>query len=396
MDTPATEVLLRKFRDLKDPRAANARHALSDIISIAILAVFCDCQTWTEVCAWARFNIQWLGTFLELRHGIPSHDTFDRLFKLLDPNGFEACFMAWTADLAEQGPQRLIAVDGKSLRQSWRHAWSHGPVHMVSAFYQQNRMVLGQVSTDGKSNEITAIPRLLALLDIKQATVTIDAMGCQREIAEQIVRQDGHYILALKGNQPTLESKARSLMKDLTLSHAKGEKDVPVDVFEHREPKQNHGRQEWRRTWITHDLEALGEVRAQWPGLSSIIMVESHRVNLGCLDEDGQVEVRRQQRFYISSHQGMDAAWMAQAVRGHWCVENDLHWSLDVAMHEDQCRLRAGNGAENFSRLRRIALNKLKRWEPKDEKGRPMKVGLKTKQKCCGWTYQNLLEAVLA
>ena len=388
MDAQATESLLRFFRGIGDPRASNARHALDDLLGIAILAVLCGSDSWQAVEAWGRGNHDWLATFMGLPHGIPSHDTFDRVFAALDPLAFEACFNAWTAALAENGNGLLVAVDGKTLRRSWKHAWSKTPVHLVSAFATANRLVLGQLATDAKSNEITAIPKLLALLNLAGSTVTIDAMGCQRDIAAQIIRQKAHYILAVKENQPTLHQKVKALLDEAILDGFAG--------LRHGDDEQTdsgHGRIETRRVWVTDGVEHLGQdLRAAWPGLAALAVVESTRQDLG--DLSGKTSVER--RYFISSHGGTDAALHAAAIRGHWGIENSLHWTLDVSMNEDQCRLRAGHGAENFSRLRRIAINKLKRWEIKKENGKVMKISLRIKQKSCGWSRKFLLEALLA
>jgi predicted transposase YbfD/YdcC len=388
MDAQATEALLRFFRGIGDPRAANARHALDDLLGIAVLAVLCGSDSWQAVEAWGRGNREWLETFLDLPHGIPSHDTFDRVFAALDPLAFEACFNAWAAALVENSSGLLVAVDGKTLRRSWRHAWSKTPVHLVSAFATANRLVLGQLATDAKSNEITAIPKLLALLNLAGATVTIDAMGCQREIAAQILAQKAHYILAVKENQPTLHQKVRSLLDEAVLDGFAG--------LRHGHDEQTdsgHGRVETRRVWVTDEVQHLGDdLRGAWPGLAALVVVESTRQDLG--DLSGKVSVER--RYFISSLGGTDARRHAAAIRGHWGIENALHWTLDVSMNEDQCRLRAGHGAQNFSRLRRIALNKLKRWEIKKENGKVMKTSLRIKQKSCGWSRKFLLEALLA
>jgi hypothetical protein len=217
MDEQATEGLLRFFRSIQDPRAANASHEFSDILSIAILAVLCGSESWAAVEAWGWGNHPWLASFLELPHGIPSHDTFDRVFGLLDPLAFEKCFTEWTSRLVHNSQGLFIAVDGKTLRRSFKRSWSKTPVHLVSAFVSKNQLVLGQVATDCKSNEITAIPKLLAMLHLAGSTVTIDAMGCQREIAAQIVRQEGHYLLAVKENQPTLYATVKALMDEAIL-----------------------------------------------------------------------------------------------------------------------------------------------------------------------------------
>lgn len=393
MDAQATEGLLRFFRSIQDPRAANARHSMADVLSVAILAVLSGAEGWAAVETWGRGNRAWLATFLELPHGIPSHDTFDRVFGLLDPLAFEKCFNDWTAALVKNTQGLFIAVDGKTLRRSWKRAWSKTPVHLVSAFVSKNQTVLGQVATDSKSNEITAIPKLLAMLELAGATVTIDAMGCQREIARQIREQKGHYVLAVKDNQPVLSTKVRALLDDLILDHAKGVAGARVGYFEQSQDTDNHGRVETRRVWVSDEVKWLGEeLLGLWPGLSSVVAVECTRQDLG--DMSGKVTTER--RYFISSHAGIDAEFMAEAVRSHWGVENGLHWCLDVAMNEDQCRLRVNHGAENFSRLRRIALNKLKRWEIRKENGKVMKAGIRLKQQACGWSRKFLLEALLA
>jgi len=393
MDGQATQGLLRFFRSIRDPRAANARHSLTDILSVAMLGVLCGAEGWASVEAWGQGNLDWLVTFLELPHGIPSHDTFDRVFAMLDPLAFEKCFNQWTAALVQNAQGLFIAVDGKTLRRSWKHAWSKTPVHLVSAFASKNQLVLGQIATDSKSNEITAIPKLLAMLNLAGATVTIDAMGCQREIAGQILRQEAHYLLAVKENQPTLHMKAKTMMDDLILDHAKGMAQTQIGFFEQTDSVNNHGRVETRRVWVSNEVKWLGEeLLGLWPGLASVVTVECTRQDLG--DMSGKVTIER--RYFISSHGDLDAKLLGEGIRSHWGVENGLHWCLDVSMGEDQCRLRVKHGAENFSRLRRIALNKLKRWEIKKENGKVMKAGIRLKQQACGWSRKFLLEALLA
>ena len=388
MDAQAPNALLRFFKAIQDPRAHNARHLLSDVLAISILAVLCGAEGWIAVEAWAYGNIEWLQSILELPHGIPSHDTFDRVFAMLDPLAFEKCFMAWTSALIKTCKGLFIAVDGKTLRRSFKRAWSKTPVHLVSAFVAQNQVVLGQLATDSKSNEITAIPKLLAMLNLEQATVTIDAMGCQREIAAQIRSQKGHYILAVKENQPTLHEKVKGLLDGAIIERFAG---MQHDYCEQTNP--GHGRIETRRVWVTSDVKSLGkDVLELWEGLASVIVVESIRQDLG--DISGKVSTER--RYYISSHDGSDAQRMAQGIRQHWAVENGLHWCLDVGMSEDQSRLRMHSGAENFSRLRRIALNKLKRCEFKKPNGKVLKIGVRLKQQACGWSREFLFQALLA
>jgi len=391
MDSQATEGLLRFFRSIQDPRASNAWHPLSDLLAVAILAVLCGAESWAAVEAWGRGNIEWLGEILDLPHGIPSHDTFDRVFAMLDPLAFEMCCMQWTAALAGNSRGLFVAVDGKTLRRSFRHAWSKTPVHLVSAFASQNQLVLGQLATDCKSNEITAIPKLLEMLQLSGMTVTIDAMGCQRQIAKQIIEQQGQYVLAVKENQPTLFQKVKALMDEAILDNFKG---MSHGYFE--QTSNGHGRIERRRVWVSDEVKWLGqELLSQWPGLASLVVVEVMRQDLG--DLSGKVSTER--RYFISSHPGgndKDAQLLADAIRSHWGVENSLHWRLDVQMNEDQCRLRVGCGAENFSRLRRIGLNKLKRWEIRKPNGKIMKAGIRLKQQSCGWSRKFLLEALLA
>jgi predicted transposase YbfD/YdcC len=388
MDEQATEGLLRFFRSIQDPRAANASHEFSDILSIAILAVLCGSESWAAVEAWGWGNHPWLASFLELPHGIPSHDTFDRVFGLLDPLAFEKCFTEWTSRLVHNSQGLFIAVDGKTLRRSFKRSWSKTPVHLVSAFVSKNRLVLGQVATDCKSNEITAIPKLLAMLHLAGSTVTIDAMGCQREIAAQIRRQEGHYLLAVKENQPTLYATVKALMDEAILDGVAG---MRHGYFE--QTNDGHDRIEKRRVWVSSEVNWLGEeLLAAWPGLGSVVVVESTRQDLG--DLSGKISTER--RYYISSHGGTDARLLAEAIREHWGVENGLHWCLDVSMNEDQCRLRVAHGAENFSRLRRITLNKLKRWQIKKPNGKIMQAGIRLKQQACGWSHKFLIEALLA
>ncbi len=357
------------------------------------MAVLCGCEGWAAVAAWGLLNQDWLETFLDLPRGIPSHDTFDRVFGLLDPLAFEACFMKWSSSLIANAGGVFIAVDGKTLRRSWKRAWSKTPVHLVSAFVSKNSVVLGQVATDTKSNEITAIPKLLGMLSLAGSTVTIDAMGCQRDIAAQILRQKGDYLLAVKDNQPTLFAAVTALLDEGLLDRFKG---MNHGYHESFQDKNSHGRVETRRVWVTDEVHWLGEdILKLWPGLKSIVVVESIRQDLG--DLSGKVSTER--RYYICSHGGANnslAEFLAAGIRDHWGVENGLHWCLDVSMREDQSRIRVANGAENFSRLRRIALNKLKRASVKNKNGKDLKLGIRTKQQCCGWSQEFLLQVMMA
>jgi predicted transposase YbfD/YdcC len=348
MDAQATAPLLRFFKDLLDPRRHNVRHMFTDILTIALLGVLCRCNDWSEVVLWARAEIQFLSSILTLRNGIPSTDTFRRVFSRIHPQAFEACFVNWMNAVAGELKGQVVAIDGKSLRHSFEHAWDKQMIHLVSAFVAGDQLVLGQLAVDGKSNEITAIPKLLDLLDINGAMVTIDAMGCQREIAAAIVAKRADYVLAVKENQPVLHEKVTLLLDEAKLDKFEG---VSHGYFE--QTSGGHGRIETRKVWVTDEVKWLGqELLAQWKDLSSVAMVESTR------DLAGTVSVER--RYFISSRSGVDAAAMAGAIRGHWGVENHLHWQLDMTFGEDASRLRKDHGAENFSRLRRVTLNLLK------------------------------------
>jgi predicted transposase YbfD/YdcC len=264
MDAQAPVGMLRFFQAVPDPRRYNKSHPLSSMMAIAIMAVLCGMKGWTGVEAWGLTNYGWLKDVLDLPHGIPSHDTFARLFQVLDPVAFEACFQLWTRQLAEDSNGQFIAVDGKTICQSYEHAWSKTPVHLVSAFVSENHLILGQLATHEKSNEITVIPELLAMLVLTDRTVTIDAMGCQRNIAATIVAQDGHYILAVKENQPALCTKVTRLMDEMILEHPReGEVDYCEEIEDH------HGRREERRVWASTDVQYLGEeILNLWPDRS--------------------------------------------------------------------------------------------------------------------------------
>jgi len=349
--------------------------------------VICGADSWAEVAMFGRCKQKWFATFLGLPDGIPSHDTFSRVFALLDPGEFEKCFMAWMSALVELTGGKLIAIDGKSIRRSFAHAWDKsGMAHMVSAFVSQgeNRMVFGQVAVEDKSNEITAIPKLLELMDLKGAIVTIDAMGTQREVAGKIVKGGGDYVLPVKDNQPALRQKVEASLNEAALAGIDG---LKVGFFE--QTQESHGRLETRRVWLIDDVSSLGKrLLDLWPGLrtGSLAMVERERQDLG--DMTGKKTLER--HYYISSLKGSDnaaAQKMAEYIRGHWSVENNLHWQLDVSFTEDQRRIRRGHGAENFSRLCRIALNLLKRETS-------VKIGIKGKRLNAGWDHDYLLRLI--
>jgi len=376
MDADATPLIPRAFENLPDPRSKNRRHQLLDILTIAILAVISGADGWVDVAHFGVCKKDWLKTFLELPAGIPSHDTFDRVFSLLDPAAFERCFMEWIGSLVQLGSGQLIAIDGKSLRRSFEHGWDKsGMAHMVSAFVSANSLVFAQVKTDGKGQEIDGIQKLLAVLDVKGSVVTIDALGCNKDIAELIVKGEGDYILQVKENQPTLLAKIQTLMQEAILEDFKGfshDKDQTVNG--------GHGRIETRRAWVTWDVEHLGKIAKEWPALRSIVAIECTR------KADGKNS--KEWHYYISTlDKRRKAGTFLSYIRGHWGVENNLHWQLDVSFNEDQRRLRKGHGAENFSRLCRLGLNLLK-----NEKSK--KVGIKGKRNICAWDNQYLLKVI--
>lgn len=391
MDGRATGGTLRFFRDLPDPRAANVVHKLHDILVIAICAVICGADGWAEVEVFGRSKLAWFRTFLDLPGGVPSHDTFGRVFARLDPDAFERRFVNWVGALAGGGGggKRLVAIDGKAIRRSFEHAWdASGMAHLVSAFVDANRMVFAQVAVAEKSNEIDAIPRLLSLLDLAGATVTIDALGCQREVARQVVDCGGDYVLAVKANQPALHAKVKALLDEAILDRFDGMAHDACD-----DTCGGHGRVETRRAWVSDEVHWLGaDLLAAWPGLSCIAAVECTREipggggsgGGGGGSGGGGSTRSTERRYFIASLKSPTARQVADAVRGHWAVENRLHWQLDVSFREDERRIRTGHGAENYSRLCRLALNLLKR-------DKTVKIGIHGKRLKAGWDEHYLL-----
>ena len=374
MDAHSPRGLLRAFESLEDPRMDRTKlHRLTDILTIAICATICGADGWPDVALFGRCKEKWFGTFLDLPNGIPSHDTFRRVFMLLEPEAFEQCFMQWMAELSESSGGRLIAVDGKTIRRSLDAAGGKAAVHMVSAWCDANEMVLGQLATDEKSNEITAIPRLLKLIDIAGAVVTVDAMGCQKEIAETIVEEGGDYVLQLKGNQGGLHDETVQLFDECLRDDCLGIEHTTATVA-----NKGHGRIEQRTIWATEEIDWFAE-RAQWAGLKSLVRVRCQRTVGG--------ETSSEDHYYISSLPAGDPKRLLTLIRGHWSVENKLHWSLDISFADDDRRHRRGYAAENASRLARLALNLLK--AEKTEK-----ISLRAKRKLCGWDHDYLLKVL--
>jgi predicted transposase YbfD/YdcC len=358
--------LLQAFRTLPDPRIhRRKRHALHDILIIAITSLLCGAEHFTDMADFGRAKDDWFKTFLELPNGIPSHDTFRRVFALLNPRAFSECFLRWTEGLRRAIAGELVALDGKTLRRSL--AAGQSPIHLVNAWAAQNRLVLGQIKVADKSNEITAIPELLRALELAGCVVTLDAMGCQKEIAREIREADADYVLALKGNHGTLYQEVKAFLNDAVQRQEK-------HLAQHQTVEKDHGRIETRRYWITAQLGWLAD-HPQWEGLQSVGLVEALR------EVKGQVTVER--RYYLTSLPAM-AKPFAEAVRGHWSVENQLHWVLDVGLNEDQSRIRTGYAAENLAALRKMALNLL-------QQDTQLQRGIRGKQKNAGWDHRYLL-----
>jgi predicted transposase YbfD/YdcC len=344
------------FGDLKDPRSRSPEHLLSELLVVAIAAILSGADSWVGIATWGEAKIEWLRQYLKLANGVPSHDTFGRVFAMLDAKCFETCFVRWVSGLCQGLEGKVVAIDGKTVRRS--HRLGQGAIHLVSAYCGALRVGLGQVKTEAKSNEITAIPELLEALLLKGAVVTIDAMGCQQSIAQKIVQGGADYVLAVKENQPGLCEALRELF---TAHDARSLKTVRFG--EHTEIGKDHGRIETRRCVVSGDIQWL-EQRERWCEMRSVAMIESTRQ----IGEHSSTE----RRYYISSLKA-DAQRLGGAIRGHWAIENSMHWVLDVAFGEDQCRARVKNAAQNFAILRRIVINLL-RADP------TTKVGAKTKR----------------
>lgn len=361
-----TSIML-SFSVLPDPRKnRNQVYSLFDIITITVLAVLCGADDWVEISFWGEANQQWLRERGICSNGIPSHDTFSRFFRFVDPKAFEKCFISWTQRITKI-VGGVIALDGKTICNSG--IGGEKAIHLVSAFSVENNIVLGQLATEAKSNEITAFSLLIELLDLKGAILTIDAAGCQKEIASQICDKEGDYVLALKGNQGKLHDEAENFF-----NQALQVKPEEAGCEYYSNEDKCRGRHEMREVWVTNQLDWLPQ-KGDWKNLNSLVCLKSTRI----VKDKKTVELR----YYISSLPG-DAWKIGRAIRSHWSVENKLHWQLDVSYGEDECKVRKDNGAENFSVIRRATLNLLKA----DKK---TKAGIKNKRSKAGWDKEYML-----
>ncbi len=368
--------LLEHFESIDEPRTEYlVEHQLLDIIAITICAVICGAESWVEIEEYGYSKQQWLEKFLALPNGIPSRDTIRRLFTRLDPKQLQSCFLSWIKTIAQLTQGEVIAIDGKTLRHSYDKGKNKGAIHMVSAWASQNSLVLGQVKVNEKSNEITAIPKLLKILEIQGCIVTIDAMGTQKEIAQEIIEGGGNYILSLKGNQGNIHQDVQQLF-DWGLKTQF--ENIPHEACS--TINKGHGRIEIRRHWLLSSVEHLIDAQL-WPGLKGVGLIESER------RIKGQLPTKLRRYYLLSLDGGVER--FAQAVRSHWGIENQLHWCLDVAFNEDDSRIRSGHAPENMALIRHIALNLL-------SKETSVKVGKKAKRKKAGWDNDYLAKVLAA
>ena len=362
------------FSELEDPREENRRHLLLDIVVIAICAAICGADSWTDMELFGEAKEQWFRSFLELPHGIPSHDTFGRVFARLNAEQFQRGFREWIAAVEERTQGQVVALDGKQLRRSHDKTLGKKAIYMVSAWASENGLVLGQRKVDDQSNEITAIPQLLDVLEVSGCIVTTDAIGCQTAIAEKVIENGADYVLVVKKNQKLLFKTLRELFNDAQELHW-------VDCDYHKAVNKGHGRIEVRECWTTSDPEYLKYIGllADWKGLQSIAMIQSVR-RVG-----EKKSVKR--RYFISSLES-SAQRLLHAARTYWEIENKLHWVLDLAFREDECRVRKGNGAQNLAVLRHIALNLLRRESMS-------KRSIRAKRLKAGWDHDYLLKVLM-
>ncbi len=361
--------LARHFDCIQDPRYHNTRHLLYDMLLITLCAIVSGADAWTHVAEYGRSKLEWFEKFLELPNGIPSHDTFGRLFARIDPHGFQTFFSRWVQDISESLKGKTVAIDGKTLRGPHDRAIGKSPAHMISAWSSDIRMVLGQLTTDAKSNEITAIPELIKTLALEGAIVTIDTMGCQKKITHAIIDEKADYVIQVKDNQKCLREDIALFFQDT----ANGTTDFCETI------DGEHGRIETRQYLTTSDIDWLPG-KHLWAGMKTIAMVTRQREIKG--------KTSTEKSYFISSLNN-DAAAIANAIRAHWGIENSLHWCLDIAFREDHCRIRKDHAPENFGIIRHMAINLLKRETS-------LKGGIQAKRLKAAWDHDYLLKILAA
>lgn len=361
-------VFLAHFKDLRDPRQpGKVVYPLAEVLLLCLLAVLAGAETVTDIALFGRKKLELLRRFRPFAKGTPAHDHLGDLLAVLDADEFQRCFIAWVAALTGV-PEGVVAIDGKTARRSGQKRLGQAPIHMVSAFAARQRLVLGQVKVAEKSNEIIAIPKLLGMLAIEGAVVTIDAMGCQREIAQKVVDKKADYVLALKGNQGSLRDDVELFVAE---QKAVGFKDTRIS--RDRSVDGDHGRIETRTTTVIHDVAWL-QKRHDWPSLNAVVVVESERVIPGA--SPGTDKIERETRFYITSL-ALLASLLAPIVRSHWAIENGLHWVMDMVFRDDECRLRTDHAPANFCTFKHMAQNLFQR--------APANTSLRQKRKAAGW-----------
>lgn len=369
-----TIIFREHFGSLSDPRVEDrCRYAFLDILALSLLATICGAEGWEDMADFAQWQRPWLEKVFDLSEGSPCADTFRRVISAIRPGAFQKCFTAWMHALVGSTEGKLVAIDGKTARRSFDRASAQSPLHVVRAWVQENHLVLGQVATDAKSNEITAIPALLNMLDLQGATVTLDAMGAQKKIAKSIVDRSAEYIVNLKDNHPTLVQEVTDFFADAETTRFASTPHTYDQTID-----KKHGRHEVRRAWCSTALDRLSKKStAAWANLSSITMVTRERTL------DGKTSHER--AYYLSSLSHGNAKKMLRDIRGHWSIENPCHWTLDMAFREDECRIRKDHGPENMAILRSLALSLLKQ----EDSGKPRSI--RRKRKIASWDPDYLL-----
>ena len=363
--------LVEYFSNIEDPRVERQKlHALSDILFIVFCGSICGVESWEDFVVFSRAKLKFLKQHIPLANGIPSKSTFQRVVSRLDPEAFRACFLKWVADF-DSSLGDVIAIDGKVVRRSFNHANEQSAIHMVSAFAAEARLVLAQEKVDEKSNEITAIPKLIDMLNLKGATVTLDAMGCQKAITQKIIESDGHYVIAVKGNQKSLYKAIKNHFNNFF--DMKNNKNVDVSVME----GASRNRVEKRECLATDSIDWL-KMKDDWVGIKSCVAIRSRRTING--------KESTEYRYYISSRPA-NAEQHNKIIRSHWTIENSLHWVLDVVFNEDDSRIHAKHGAENMAMIRHVVMNKLRI----AQSHYPRKISLKGLRKSAGWNDDSLL-----